>query len=308
MTDIPPPPVSNEPGGMSPLGFPLPTGVPAVAPPPPRADMRGMTRGPVRLEPLGVGQTIDASIRLYRSCWKTLMVIAATILVPFQLLQQFLIHVTRHPVLIGGRVYQDQANLGVTSILLIVSFVILQPLMQASLTRAIAWIYLGEKVTARDAIRFALSKLGWVILAVFLAGLLTAVGAIALLIGAVFVYVRLYFVIPAVIIEDQKGSALSRSWRLTKGRWWHTFGATVLAGILAGIVSGILSIPSIAIAVGGGNGSFMWVVQAVLGSIATVIVAPFTVGVTVLLYFDARIRKEGFDLAVMAREVGATTP
>jgi hypothetical protein len=44
----------------------------------------------------------------------------------------------------------------------------------------------------------------------------------------------------------------------------------------------------------------------VLTALASVIVTPFTIGVIVLLYFDARIRKEGFDLAVMAREVGAT--
>jgi len=31
-----------------------------------------------------------------------------------------------------------------------------------------------------------------------------------------------------------------------------------------------------------------------------VLVTPFTMGVIVLLYFDARIRKEGFDLEILA--------
>ena len=293
---------------MSSLGFPLPVGTPTGPPPPPRTDFAGTTRGPVRLEPLGAGQTIDASIRLYRYKWKTLMAITALLVVPFTLLQQFMVHVTTHPVLIGGRVYRDQPNVGVTSTFLFVSFLLVQPLLHASLIRAFSGIYLGQDVSARDSIRFAWSKFGWVVLEVFLASLLSTLGLIALIVGGVFIYIRLFFVVPAVIVEDQKGGSISRSWRLTKGRWWHTFGTSLLALILASIASGILSIPSVLIAVGGTGGPFTWVAQAVSSSVATVIVTPFTVGVTVLLYFDARIRKEGFDLAVMAREVGATTP
>lgn len=236
------------------------------------------------------------------------MAIAAVILVPFTLVQQFAIHITTHPVLIGGRIYREQPNVAVAVTFAFVLYLVMQPLMQASLTRAVAGIYLGEEVSARESIRFAASKLGWVVLEVFLASLLTALGLIALLIGAVFLYIRFYFVVPAVIIEDQKGASITRSWRLTKGRWWHIFGTALLALILATIATAIFSIPSIMIAAGGTGGSFTWIVEAVFSSVASVIVAPFSLGVTVLLYFDARIRKEGFDLAVMAREVGAATP
>jgi hypothetical protein len=309
MSDLPPPPGSSDPAGSSQPAFSLPTDAPAAAPPtPPRADAPGTSKGPVRLEPLGAGQTIDGAIRLYRSRWKTLMTIAAVILVPFTLVQQFAIHITTHPVLIGGRIYREQPNVAVAVLFAFGMFLVIQPLMQASLIRAVAGIYLGEEVSARDSIRFAASKLGWVVLEVFLASLLTGFGAIALLIGAVFLYVRFYFVVPAVIVEDQKGASITRSWRLTKGRWWHIFGTALLAVILATIATAIFSIPSIMISAGGTGGSFSWIVEAVFSSVASVIVAPFSLGVTVLLYFDARIRKEGFDLAVMAREVGAATP
>jgi hypothetical protein len=279
-----------------------------MGPPPPRADLPGTSRGPVRLEPLGVGQTIDASIRLFRARWKVLMATTALIVVPFTLLEQFAIHVSVHPVLIGGHIYQDQPNFGVTSSFALANFLLIQPLTQAALIRAIAGIYLGQKVSVGESIRFGLSKFGWVLLAIFLATLLTLFGLLALVIGAVYIYIKFYFAIPAVIVEDAKGDALGRSWRLTKGRWWHIFGTALLAFILAAIVAGILSIPPAILTVGGTEGGIAWVVRAVFSGAASVIVTPFTLGVTVLLYFDARIRKEGFDLAVMAREVGAGAP
>jgi hypothetical protein len=38
--------------------------------------------------------------------------------------------------------------------------------------------------------------------------------------------------------------------------------------------------------------------------VINVLTTPYTNLVVVLLYFDARIRKEGFDMEVMARELG----
>jgi hypothetical protein len=69
-----------------------------------------------------------------------------------------------------------------------------------------------------------------------------------------------------------------------------------------------LAVPAALIAANDTGQSIAWFFQALLAAASTVIVTPFSVGVVVLLYFDARIRKEGFDLAVMAREVGAATP
>jgi hypothetical protein len=276
-----------------------------MPPAPPRGDLIGTTKGPVRLEPLGAGQTIDAAIRLYRARWKTLMAISAVIVVPFGLVQQFAIHASRHPVFVGDQVYQQPEG-GVTFLFLFINFLILQPLIQASLMRALSGIYLGQEVGASASLRFGLSKLGWVLMWSIVTGILTALGLIALIVGAVFLYIRFYFTIPAAVLEDARGGALERSWGLTRGLWWHIFGTVLLAGILGAIASGILTIPAGIIAINDTGAGLGWLFQAILSALASVIVTPFTIAVTVLLYFDARIRKEGFDLAVMAREVGAT--
>jgi hypothetical protein len=230
-------------------------------------------------------------------------VIVAVLSVPFTVLQTYLVHISTRPVLIGGTLY-SRADASTVLWLSLVAFLIIGPITQGATIRAIAGIYLGEPVTALASIRFAVSKLGWILLAILLSTILTMLGLIALLVGAVFVFIRLYFAVMAVVVEGERGGAIGRSWRLTKGRWWHTFGTVLIAGILSAIVTSVVSLPALALSVGSTSA---WAFRAVLTSIATVIVTPFGASIGVVLYFDARIRKEGFDLSVMAREVGAAT-
>ena len=42
--------------------------------------------------------------------------------------------------------------------------------------------------------------------------------------------------------------------------------------------------------------------------ISTVLVTPFTASLTMAVYFDLRVRKEGFDLWLLAQKVGGETP
>jgi uncharacterized membrane protein len=260
---------------------------------------------------MGAGQTIDAAIKLFRAQWKTLMTIVAVISVPFSVFQAYVIHATTHPVYIGGGLYSSRSSGGTVVLLSALSYLVIAPLLRASMIRALAGIYLGERPGAAQSIRFGFSKLGWVLLAILLSSLAVFLGLIALLVPGIILYVRYSFAIPAVVVEGQRGGALGRSWRLSKGLAWHIFGTLFLAFIIATIVSTLISVPSLIVTANetfnGTVSSTAWVVRAIFGSIATLVVAPFTSAVGVLLYFDARIRKEGFDLAVMAREVGTAS-
>jgi hypothetical protein len=48
-------------------------------------------------------------------------------------------------------------------------------------------------------------------------------------------------------------------------------------------------------------------VSTLLQSLAGALVLPFSVATTVLLYFDIRVRKEGFDVEMLARGMGGST-
>ncbi|NYH51707.1 hypothetical protein HNR06_001296 [Nocardiopsis arvandica] len=138
-----------------------------------------------------------------------------------------------------------------------------------------------------------------VIVAALVLGVL---GGIAL---AAWIYVRIYFAMPVVVLERLGvGASLARSWRLTQGSWWRVFGITLLAYLLIGLVGSLLSTPLSIVAVVPSfvapgetwaavvSGAVIYVSEVLVSSITT----PFTVGVATLLYVDLRMRREGLDL------------
>lgn len=211
----------------------------------------------------------------------------------------------------------------------IIDYAVVTPVLTAAVVKASADVYLGGDVSVGGTYRFVWTKagrlVGLVLLVVLLfvapGGLIVAIGfadliAAAIALGVVFIVfavvfgVRWYFAATTIVLEDQGvTSSLRRSWRLTGGHFWKVLGTLLLAGILVAIVSGIISIPFAlptffdALSGGDGTGIVALFVQTVGGTIAAILTQPFTSLVGVLLYFDLRIRDEGFDLEVMAREL-----
>jgi MFS family permease len=119
---------------------------------------------------------------------------------------------------------------------------------------------------------------------------------------------------PAALILEGVGpvQAIRRSYRLTSGAWWRTFGIYVLATIIGGVVSQVITIPFALI---GGLGAAttasadnpFTLTQAFVTAISTLvsqtIVVPFGAGIVALLYIDRRIRREALDIE-LARAAG----
>jgi hypothetical protein len=275
----------------------------------PRAEALGPSvtrRGrPLPLRQMGIGELIDAAVRLYRLEWKMLMAIVAVIVVPVTFLEvwapQLLIGN------IGAAIPPSDAFgqlLALSLILVAVQFLIVQPFLVAAVARAAVDIYLGEPVTIGGTYRYALRRSRSILWITILTALATLLGFILLIIPGIIVLVRLTVAPAALVVEGHRGSsALRRSWRLTKGFFWRTLGTLLLSGVIAAIVSGIISIPGeLAVQAMGPDA---WPVSALVSMLATVLVTPFGMLVVVLLYFDLRIRKEGFDIEVMARELAS---
>ena len=139
-------------------------------------------------------------------------------------------------------------------------------------------------------------------------GILIGLGALALLVGivvAIWLGVRWFSASYAVVIEGKGPIAgLGRSWNLVTGSWWRVFGIGVVFAIIIIVVVLIISVP-IGIAGGlalGEEGAA--IVGGLIGAVVTVIVTPFGYIAGTLLYFDLRVRKEGFDLDQLAAETG----
>jgi hypothetical protein len=321
--------------GQPPPDFPRPPAVqPPVAPtwaspqplPPPPPPLGG-TRGDrsFTLRPMGVGEILDAAIKLYRSQWKRLMAIVAIALVPLTFLQVFLTREIGAP--FADPTTTSPAELDssilVSLVLAAIQVLVVQPFLVAAVAKASADVYLGHTVVVGPTFRFAVSKIHsilWIsilqvlaivvpaillgLLAAFVSTELAIVILIAMVIPAIVAYFRFIFGSIILVVEGRKGSkALRRSWRLVKGSFWKVFGAVLLAALLSGVVESILSVPgAIAFAAIGPAG---WPFYAIGVSLAAIVTTPFTTLIAVLLYFDLRIRKEAFDLEVMAHEMSA---
>jgi hypothetical protein len=155
-------------------------------------------------------------------------------------------------------------------------------------------------------------------------GIALALAVPAVVVVGAFLWVRLAFAAPALLLE-QLGvrRSLSRSWRLTVGSWWRVFGILLLTTLVATVAGGLLSAPFALIGgvVGGAvsDGSAAdersFLVSQLLGNLGSVlastVTAPFTAAVTALLYIDLRIRREGLDVGLAraaAESAGSAAP
>ncbi|MGZ8588099.1 MAG: glycerophosphoryl diester phosphodiesterase membrane domain-containing protein, partial [Actinomycetota bacterium] len=174
--------------------------------------------------------------------------------------------------------------------------VIITAMLQAAILRAAAQATIGDPVDPEESYRFGFKRLGSVILVSLLVGLAVLGGLILLIIPGLIFGVLLCVSVPVLIVENRRGrEALSRSWNLVKGHFWHALGVIFVAGIIVGIVSGIIG------AIGGSE----WVIRWIFSAIAQILTAPFTALVSVLLYLDLRARSEALSASTLRAELAA---
>ena len=294
--------MNEEPGRPPP---PRPDLVAGLRPPPPIPSRQGAL--PLSLEPMRVGEMLDATIKLYRLQWKLFMGIAAYILVPYLFLQSFLTRTTSNPFSFEAEPEVDTTRIILVLVFALGTYLFIQPFLTAAFARAASDIYLGGNPSIKSIYRFALPRTHSILWVSFLYALVTGIGFLLLIVPGFLFFVRFAFGSVVVVLEGTKGTkALRRSWRLSKKHFWKIIGTLFLAGLLTSVVGGILQLPLTA--VGAALGSAGWILAGVGAALAGIVTRPFAAVIGVLLYFDLRIRKEGLDLAIMAQELSASRP
>jgi hypothetical protein len=255
-----------------------------------------------------VGEVVDTAIGLYRRNWKLLAGTAAVVVVPAQLLSSFLsrdyfsqLGDTMRSLQHGLTPSTTGTGTGVGSLGSLLAVLAL-PLVTAALATATAGCYLGNPITPGQAWRRTMRRF-WAVLGLgLLRVLIIGVGLFLFMVPGIFLYIRL-LVAPVALVVEGAGpvSALERSWRLTGGHWWRMCGVAVLKGVVAWFGYALIETPSFVLGVVAGRVG--WLFVGIGGSLLQVFVFPFLVAVTVVAYFDLRIRKEAFDLAVGAQRL-----
>ncbi|HEU5039092.1 MAG TPA: hypothetical protein VFT70_18945 [Nocardioides sp.] len=124
-------------------------------------------------------------------------------------------------------------------------------------------------------------------------------------------WIRVYYLpVPALMIERIGViAAIGRAFRLTRRQFWRTLGIGLLTVIVTGIAGSMLALPFtiaaqvVPIAMSDSQYfALVTVVLAALGSVVqTAFVTPFSAAVTSLQYLDQRMRKEAYDVELLAR-------
>ncbi len=126
-------------------------------------------------------------------------------------------------------------------------------------------------------------------------------GALLFLVGALSFVARYFCINQAIILEQRSAmQAFTRSTALSRDRKGHILG-TLLLVIVIYLLLGI------GVAMLGGLSSSE-VVREVLTTTYVIVAYPLFAITETLLYYDARIRAEGFDIEVLAGALGAPPP
>ena len=254
----------------------------------------------------GLGDILSAAFEIYKDNATKLILIVAIVVVPLQFISHFLSGVVFEPqkqtVTIGTVTVTETAarSFGTGLLVLLITAIItivISAALQAAIIRAAAQTTVGDPVDIYQSYRFGFAHFGSVLGASILVGIVVVIGFILLIIPGVIFLTLLAVTIPVVVIE-RKGvtAAMSRSWNLAKGHFWHVLGTVVVAAIIAGVVGGLIG------AIGGSN----WFLAWIFGSIGQIIVAPFSAMVTVLLYLDLRTRSEALTASQLRGELAGS--
>ncbi len=268
------------------------------------------------MRPLNLGETLDASIKIVRSRWRTLATVMLVIAVPIQLANIIIIKSTTDVYQVGtsfsstadtATTYSDEGAYVAGQTLMIALSILGYLLGTVACYRAIADTYLGRETSAVASLRFASSRLGATLWLTIVLAFGLVLGFIAFLVPGIWLYIAWAVVYPVMLVEGTGGvAALRRSFKLVETRWWATAGRMAVTLILIGVVTTVGTLLFIA-----PTGWFIddtsfgaLVLEQAANLAVSLVTTPFAAAVVTLVYFDLRVRKEGFDLALLAERMG----
>jgi hypothetical protein len=171
---------------------------------------------------------------------------------------------------------------------------------------AASQVYLGDAYDPRAAVRRAMKRFWTTLAALIMRQILIFLGMFAFLIGGFYVWLR-YAPISAVsLLEDSDSSkTASRTWALTRDSAGHVFlvWLPMVFVYLAMLAIGYWMVFT-------GSGSMLLKHPnefAVFQTAGSALLYPIISVVTVVLYYDLRTRKEGFDVEMMSRAAAPRT-
>jgi hypothetical protein len=284
---------------------------------------------PPDLRPLRVGEILDVGIKVYMRNAKTLFKLVALVVVPVQILGVLIIISTLPDALTTANQNPFQFTGDPTTgtvpdfefrdlwiylagvlVVLLLGFVG-TTVATGACFKAVSDAYLGAEPDWKSSLRYTLDHIWPLLWLTFLSAIGSGFGFFFCILPGIWLAIVWSVGTPALLTEGVRGTrALSRSFRLVQSRFWPVTGVLVVSYLIRFVLN---------TAIGGGItllaftdiGQNVILTQALSGfatTVASIIATPFQAAVVAVLYFDLRVRTEGFDLQLLAQRLGTTSP
>lgn len=268
----------------------------------------------LRLRARSVTEIVDAAFQLYKRDALEYVLVTAIAYAPLIVAQLF---VLRGLTIMGP---QPLGIPGTATLILGLVGIFSYTLMSAVLIRFASDVYLERPTALGMVIRAVVPLVPRLIGATLLFALTAMLGVIPMLIGAAissvflillgmlgvitwafYVIARFFAVFQLIVLEDRSiMAAFTRSGALSRDLKGHILLTLLLVVVIFTVLQ--IAVTMIAQFVGSIAGS------VVLQALYTVVAYPL-IGITqMILYYDARIRAEGFDIEVMTGALGTAQP
>jgi hypothetical protein len=281
---------------------------------------------------LSVGDILDGAFRLLRASFGRVALLVLIVVGPVQLLSAFVTTRLLPDPFAVPEVGQEMPVLDDAAVASLFSATALTGLLgfivHVLVSGAIVWLVLreapGSSVEPGQALRGSLGRawpllggsalvgLLWMAVAFVVVAVIAALFMVAWplailvaiptgVVGVGLAVASTSLVIPVAMLEPDAGAGrvAGRALGLVRRRLGRMLGVTLLVMLVLMVVTfAVTMVLGIASFVAGPVG---WVVDGVTGTLAAVITTPVTALAALLLYIDARVRLEGWDLQLRAR-------
>jgi hypothetical protein len=266
------------------------------------------------MRPLSAGELLDAAFAAVRRNFGTLVACTLVIVVPVGIINTLITASasdTAFDFASSSTITEDEIGPYVAGTLASSLLSLLaQTLTTAACLRAVGGDVVGSPTGARDSLRYATSRLGPLVLVAILYLLALIVGVFMCFVGLVWLGVLFCLATPAVLFEEARGTdAMRRSQALIKDHWWRTFGVLIVGYLIVAVLQGVLGALAGGVILANSDSELAnAAVITVVNVIALAITLPFAAALLTYIYFDLRVRKEGFDLQLLASRMDAPAP
>lgn len=255
---------------------------------------------PFDLRPLDYAGILDRTLELYRNNFVLLISIAAVLYVPFGIFRLLL--AGRLPA--ASMTPENMMGLAAGGFFVAIGSWIITSLVHGAMIVAVSKRYLGLKTDMADSYREVMPVLVPLMLTSVIVGLLLIVGMFLLVIPFFIFLFWTAFYYEAVVLERKfYGAAIERSkYLIGDGQWVRVLVLGVLMFILVIVANKILG--TVLSFLPGGSLHLTVLAESVMQTF----IFPLQIVATIVLYYDIRVRKEAFDLQMLAAQLGGTVP